>query len=323
MRLNLNSLLCRTIFILALGVIGIGIDIYLAFLLIIDDSPSTLDWIILVTIIIGGFFAVAYFVSSQLIKPLRKLSTSTKKFGINFDSPSIPETGPNEFREAARNFNLMQKRIRQFVNERMQLLAAISHDFRSPLTRLQLHLESIDNLDTKKKMLNEIEELSSMIQSTLTFIKGDAVNEPLQKTDLVTLIQSLCDDISDLHGPAHFTGPAHFAIACKPLAIKRALGNIIENAVKYGHQAEVCLTPGESTVAISVKDSGAGISKNEMENVFIPFYRIEKSRNRNTGGVGLGLSVAQTLIQSHGGKINLENLDRPSGLRVTVILPFG
>lgn len=320
MRLIPDSLVGRTILILVLGTIIIAADLALIYTQLLSEEQTLLGWAMVCSAVLLCLVIIAYVISRQLIAPLKQLSKGAKRFSNEMHTTPIPLTGPKEVRQAAQNFNHMQDHIQRFVEERMQLVAAISHDLRTPLTRLRLRVESLPDELQKQKALSDIDDMSAMIQSTLAFIRDDSVKESIIKTDIASLIYSICDDASDTFGPAQYNGPSHCVLDCKPIAIKRTISNLIENAIKYGKQAKVELRCEDEQIKIMISDQGPGIPQHELNSVFIPFYRIEKSRNRETGGVGLGLSVARTLIQAHRGDIQLKNII-PTGLCVEITLP--
>ncbi len=320
MRIAPNTLIARTLLILIVGTLIIVSDLALIYTVILSEEPTLFDWIIVLSAVLLCLFMIGYVISRQLIAPLRQLSQGARRFSADIHTVALPVTGPEEVRQAAQSFNKMQERIQRFVEERMQLVAAISHDLRTPLTRLRLRVELISDEQQKNKALNDIDDMSAMIQSTLSFIREDSAKESAVKTDVATLIRSICDDTSDIFGPARYTGPDYCVLVCRPIAIKRAITNLIENAVKYGSRAEVELIEQNNEIKITILDQGPGIPEAELKNVFIPFYRVEKSRNRGTGGVGLGLSVARTLIQAHCGSIKLKNKFK-NGLFIEISLP--
>jgi len=321
MRLIPDTLIGRTILILILGTLIIASDLALIYTLLLSGEQTIFDWVVVFGAVLLCLVIIGYVISRQLIAPLKQLSLGARRFSTEMHTTPIPETGPEEVREAAQNFNQMQEHIQRFVEERMQLVAAISHDLRTPLTRLRLRVESLPDELQKQKALSDIDDMKAMIQSTLSFIHEDSAKETAVKTNVATLIHSICDDTSDMFGPAQYVGPGRCVLVCKPIAIKRAISNLVENAVKYGKQAKVELYLEHKQIKIKISDQGPGIPEQELKNVFIPFYRLEKSRNRETGGVGLGLSVAQTLIQTHCGNIQLKNIS-PTGLCVEVVLPI-
>ena len=216
----------------------------------------------------------------------------------------------------------MQGRIRRFVEDRTRLLAAISHDLRSPITRLRLRTEMLPAELGGDRMLADLAEMEAMVTSTLEFARGEAGDETSQAVDLAATLAAVCDNASDMGLPAEFQWTGRLVCTCRPLAIKRAFANVVENAARYGGRASVRVESHAHGLTVIVDDDGPGIPEAEFEKVFAPFYRLENSRNRRTGGIGLGLTVARTIIRAHGGDIRLENRV-PHGLRVTVSLPHG
>ena len=215
---------------------------------------------------------------------------------------------------------LVSDGIKQFLDERTQMLAAISHDLRTSLTRLRLEAEELPESETKNRLIFDMSEMERMISATLTFAGDELKSEPQQRVDVAALLISLCDSFSDHGQPADYNGPNHAYLLCQPVAMKRAFDNLIGNAIKYGFRASVTLTLENGSVLVSITDAGPGISPENVELAFRPFRRLETSRNRETGGVGLGLPIARDIIRAHGGEISLRN--RPEGgLEVTVRLP--
>ncbi|MBJ7416996.1 MAG: HAMP domain-containing protein [Niveispirillum sp.] len=274
---------------------------------------------------LGGSAAVAILLSAWVLgfttRPLRRFAAAANRLGIDMNAPSLDEAGPREVRLAASAFNKMQRRLRAFVEDRTRMLAAVSHDLRTPLTRLRLRAEFIDDDIVRDKMLEDLAEMEAMIGSTLAFARDEAAKEAIEPLELNALLARLGEDMRDAGKPVG-VAPAPFSIpiAGRRMALRRALGNLMENAVKYGQTAQVALAVTGENVTITIDDEGPGIPEIEFENVFRPFFRLEASRSRDTGGTGLGLSVANDIIRAHGGEIRLSN--RPEGgLRVTVVLP--
>jgi len=260
--------------------------------------------ILLVSVfIISCIYILSLVVTRQIVKPINQFSIASSRFSTDIYAPALEEYGPIEIKQAAIAFNTMQDRIRRFVNERMQMIAAISHDLRTPLTRLRLRVESIDDETLKEKTLRDIAEMQSMLDSTLSFARDDASTEAKTIVDMAALIKSICDDETDSGNLSEYEGPEHFNYHCRPTAMRRALNNILGNAIKYAGAAQVTLVKKENEVTIEVLDSGPGIPDAQLESVFEPFYRVEASRNSETGGTGLGLTVARTIIRAHGGDI--------------------
>ncbi|WP_414532662.1 sensor histidine kinase [Magnetospirillum fulvum] len=200
------------------------------------------------------------------------------------------------------------------------MLAAISHDLKTPITRLRLRAEFIEDDEQRAKMLADLAEMEQMIASTLAFARDDAASEPRQRLDLAAMVQGMLEDMEDMDIACSYTGPDSLVIAARPVALKRAIANLLDNAVKYGGRAGVGLASGGGEIRLTIDDDGPGIPEDSRERVFAPFFRLESSRSRDTGGTGLGLAVARAAIRAHGGDITLAN--RPEGgLRVTLTLP--
>lgn len=261
------------------------------------------------------------FVVRQLTRPLTNFAAAAQRLGLNLNAPPLPEIGPMEVRHAAHAFNKMQDRIRRLVEDRMQMVAAISHDLGTPITRLRLRLEFVENEEQKRKMLADLNDMEMMINAVMSFARDEASNEPRVPVDLRTLIQRVCDDTADAGNSVRLrTAVGAIPYTCQPVAMRRAITNLVNNAVNYGHKARLAIKELEARIEIQIDDDGPGIPEESQEDVFKPFQRMEGSRSRETGGVGLGLSVARTIIRGHGGDICLENLNA-GGLRATVWLP--
>lgn len=254
--------------------------------------------------------------------PFARFAIAAERLGVDVGAPPMAETGPREVRRAAQAFNVMQGRISRFVQDRTQMLAAISHDLKTPITRLRLRAEFVEDDEQRGKMLADLEEMEVMIASTLAFARDDATSEPRLRLDLATMVQGMVEDMEDLGADCVYTGPQSLVIEARPAALKRALANLLDNAVKYGGGARLELSASEGDIHLTIDDDGPGIPESDFERVFAPFVRLEASRSRDTGGSGLGLAVARAAVRAHGGDITLAN--RPEGgLRVTVSLPRG
>ena len=215
----------------------------------------------------------------------------------------------------------MQARLRSLVENRTRMLAAISHDLRTPLTLLRLRAENVEDAPERDKMLASIAEMDSMIAATLEFARDDAMADSRRRTDLTALLASVVDDMADTGLPVAMEVAQPIVCECQPAALKRALTNLIDNAVKYGKRARATIGTAPQAVEIIIDDDGSGIAKDELMRVFQPFYRVEGSRSRETGGVGLGLSIALFIVQAQGGQLTLSN--RPEGgLRASITLPI-
>jgi len=253
---------------------------------------------------------------ARLMRPLRLLAAAANRLGRDVNAPPLSETGPTEVATAARAFNEMAARIRRFVADRTQMLAAIGHDLRTPITRLKLRAEFMEDEDQRRKMLADLDEMEAMINATLAFARDDAATEPATPMDVAALCRTVADEAADAHPDQaeriHYEGPEKLIIRARPVALKRAIANLVANAAKYGGAAQLRLTqePG-GMVQLAVADEGPGIPENELEGIFTPFRRLESSRNRETGGTGLGLTITRNILRGHGGDVVLKN--RPEG----------
>jgi two-component system OmpR family sensor kinase len=286
---------------------------------------STVDrqdrhFIVPTTLMSLAILAVSIYLVRVCTAEFRSIARAARRLGVDVAAPPLPIHGPEEVREAAAAFNEMQNRIRTLVTDRTQMLAAISHDLRSPITAIRLRAEFIEEGDERDRILTQLDEMEAMVSATLSFLKDDGGREETRVVEVGALLETICDDMADAGRPVRFDGPTGATMRCRPMALKRALTNLIENAVKYGGSTTVSLAALPDHLTVSIDDNGPGIPEAEMETVFNPFYRLEASRNRETGGFGLGLTVARSVIKGHGGDLVLENRSA-GGLRATVTLP--
>ncbi|MEJ2122144.1 MAG: ATP-binding protein [Alphaproteobacteria bacterium] len=275
-----------------------------------------------IAVIALGAIGLAVLVSRRVTRPLRRFSAAAARLGTDVDAPPMDEAGPSEIREAAEAFNQMQRRIRRFVEDRTRMLAAISHDLRTMLTRFQLRADYIEDNEQRAKAVEDIARMREMLDATLSLARDDAAAEPTTAVDLSSLLQTLCDDLADAGHTVAYAGPDRVTLAGRPVALGRAVANLIDNAVKYGGEAEVHLEERTADVVITVADRGPGIPAGQREQVFAPFFRLEQSRSRETGGTGLGLALARNIVRGHGGDITLEDREG-GGLVARVVLPRG
>jgi signal transduction histidine kinase len=216
----------------------------------------------------------------------------------------------------------MQERLRRFINDRVQLVAAISHDLRTPITRLRLRAELSEDDEKRRRTQQDLAEMEAMIEATLSFAREEATPEPRVSVDLVSLLESVCDDLPAVSVHIGPQVPQRVTLHCQPLAMRRCIGNLVGNAVKYGQRAEVALSVERDAILITIDDEGPGIPLADQQRVFEPFLRLDASRSRATGGVGLGLTIARAAARAHGGEVLLANRSR-GGLRVMLRLPAG
>ena len=263
----------------------------------------------------------------RLIAPVRTLADAAEQLGRDIvHAPSPPETGATEIATAAVAFNTMAARIRRFVEDRTFLLSAIGHDLRTPITRLKLRAEFLDDEKAREKILADLDELEAMVAATIAFGRDVTASEASVPVDLAALLRTVLDEAGDLAPDLaeaiSFNGPAHLTLRGRPLALKRAFSNLVGNALKYGKAARVRLRPSErGLIRIDLEDDGPGIPPGELDRVFEPFHRVETSRNRATGGTGLGLAIARNAIRAHGGDITLANRPGGAGLTASIYLP--
>jgi len=285
-------------------------------------SPTFLAAFGLMTLVAA---ALTVWAVRRLTAPVRVLAAAAEALGRDVNAPPLPETGPEEVATAAVAFNTMAHRIRRFVDDRTALLAAIGHDLRTPITRMKLRAEFLDDDELRTKLLADLGDLETMVAATLAFGRDARTGEKIVALDLAELIRTILDETADAHPEAAarlaYQGPGHFTFRVRSMAMKRALTNLISNAIAYGGSARVRLDPpADGWVAITVEDDGPGIPEQEIERVFEPFHRVETSRNRETGGTGLGLPIARDIVRAHGGDIVLANR-AGGGLAARVTLP--
>ncbi len=273
-----------------------------------------------ILVLASGIVLLAVWAGRRVTAPLGRFAAAAERLGTDVEAPPLAESGASEIRQAARAFNQMQERIRRFIDDRTLMLAAISHDLRTALTRLKLRTEFIDDGEQREKALADLDEMQAMLDSTLSFARDDSAGEAGTRVDLAALLQSLCDDLADGGAPVRYEGPDRITLECRPGALRRAFTNLIDNAVAYGGEATVTLVDGGDSVRVSVADRGPGVPEAERERVFSPFFRLEGSRSRDTGGTGLGLAIARSVVRGHGGDVRLA--ERPGGgLLVEATLP--
>jgi signal transduction histidine kinase len=277
-------------------------------------------WVIWLCFLAVSITIVTAFAARQFSKPIERLATAVRQFGLNPQAPPIAETGPRELQEVVKTFNAMQAQIQKFVAYRTMMLAAISHDLRTPLTRMRLRGEYIEDQEQQARLFRDVDEMQNMVDEALAFFRDDATAEETTSFDLPHVLLTIANDYADQDIEIGYAGPAHAVYRGRPFALKRAFTNLIDNAAKYAKAQEIELSCEETALVVAIRDRGPGIPPDALDNVFRPYYRVDKSRNRTTGGVGLGLTVAQAIVQGHGGEITLKN--RPEGgLEARVVLP--
>lgn len=280
--------------------------------------PTSLLTELLITL--GLVMAVVVLAVQQATRPLRQLAQAADTLGSDLDAPPLPEDGPTETRHAAQAFNRMQARIKRLVNERARALAAVSHDLRTPLTRLRLRTELIDDERLREQMSKDLEAMAAMIDGTLAYLRGLQANEVVRSLDINALLESMADDARVLGRSIQIHGQAQQAFQGRLTALRRALQNLIDNAFKYGQGASIRVEDSPAMLKVTVEDSGPGLAAAELSKVTEPYYRVDSARSATGDGVGLGLSIVKDVALLHNGELILTN--RPQGgLAATLLLP--
>ena len=295
--------------------------------LVTFDSRQTVDaanlpsrLLLSLGVLLVAVIALTLVAVRWVTRPLKTLAEAAEQLGADINRPPIDEKGPLEVSRAARAFNTMQQRLAKFISDRTRILAAMSHDLKTPITRLRLRSELLDDPQLRSKFTKDLEEMESMVRATLDFMRGLESEEAVRPVDVMALLESMQADRRETGATVRIEGAAHMPYQGKPQALKRCLGNLVDNAIQYGKSAVVAVDDDKNRLMIRIRDDGPGIPEPELEKVFEPFYRLESSRNRQTGGTGLGLTIARSIVEAHGGKLALRN--RPEGgLEVSITLP--
>lgn len=281
-----------------------------------EGSAIALNLFIILIAIMGFSYVAVLWVT----RPLQELASAAENLGNDINKPPLDERGPIEVIRAVRAFNAMQARLIRHIQDRTQLFTAISHDLKTPITRLRLRTELLEDSETRTRLQKDLDEMESMVLATLDFMRGVGEQEAFQPVDMLALLESIQDDAGAMQQQVTITGTPHSPYLGKPTALRRCIGNLVENALKYGHSAALVVEDGETACVIRIRDQGPGIPGEHLENVFTPFYRLESSRNRDSGGTGLGLSIARDIAEAHGGGLLLNNT-AAGGLEVVLSLP--
>ncbi|RLK50116.1 signal transduction histidine kinase [Alkalispirillum mobile] len=254
-----------------------------------------------------------------LTRPLRTLARAAENLGRDLNHPPLPEQGSREVRQATRAFNAMQQRLRENLQQRGQMLAAVSHDLKTPITRLRLRAEMLPDDTLRQRFQADLAEMEKLVQSTLDFMRGDHLAHDPEPVELMGLLRDVAEEAGETGGKVQVSGSGPVYARGEPLALKRCLGNLIDNAVRYGGGATVWVSPSGDTLCVHIRDQGPGIPEADLERVFDPYYRLDASRSAATGGTGLGLGIARNIARAHGGELSLHNTD--TGLEARLVLP--
>ncbi|OIQ94729.1 osmolarity sensor protein EnvZ [mine drainage metagenome] len=256
-----------------------------------------------------------------ITRSLERLAHAAEQLGVDPEGKPLPEHGPSEVRSVIRAFNRMRLDLRSYLLERARMLGAISHDLRTPITRLRLRAEMIENAESRAKFVRDLDEIDAMAGSALEFFKSLGSEPQRHPVDVAALVGSLCEDWFETGRDVTVSGTGRAPYNCHPQALRRCLDNLVENALRYGGRARISVTDDGAVLRISVRDDGPGIPEQDLERVFEPFFRLEQSRNRDSGGTGLGLAIARNIARWHGGDIHLRNAPDGGGLIAELSLP--
>ncbi len=265
---------------------------------------------------------IALFFVRRLTRPLSNLTKGVSRFGTNLEVEEIEESGPADIKQAIRRFNAMQREVRDEVKRRTQMLASVGHDIRTPLTALRVKAELIENGEVREEIITSIAKMERITASALDYVRGESRSEPKQFVELRALLESECSEFEELGKKVQFKGEENLHYHCRPIALARAIRNLIDNAVKYGGSADVEMVKDDEYIQIQVLDEGPGISDDQIANVFDPFTRLSEARESEQGGLGLGLAITKAIIDGHDGVLKLEP-NEPKGLKAVIRLPFG
>lgn len=287
------------------------------------SRPAPQPWPL--EVVVAGLVAVlttsaaAAFIAGRIVRPISQLAAAATEAAQGGAAPRVPEEGPDDVRRAARAFNLMTDQVSRTLESQRQLLSAVGHDLRTPITAMMINSEFIEDAELRERIQKNLEELQELTEAVLSAARG-AGGEKKRKVDLAALVESLCTDMDEMGQPVSWSSHAAAPLDCRPNEIRRAVRNLIQNAVAYGNRADVCMNEAPDHYDIIIEDDGPGIPDSDRARVFEPFVRLEASRSAETGGSGLGLTLVKAIAEGHGGHIALEN--RPEhGLRARLSLP--
>jgi signal transduction histidine kinase len=259
------------------------------------------------TLLVLAIAVLAYVVARMASAPLQRLAAAAAELGDDLQREPLPVTGPLEVRRAAEAFNAMQKRLQRTLGERTQMLAAITHDLQTPVTRLRLRLENVGDEALRERLIGDLAAMQALIREGLELARSAESAEPRVALDLDSLLESIVEDAVETGGQAEFAQGSGAVLMLRPLAMHRLFSNLVDNAISYGGTAQVRVEQGADGVQVRVRDQGPGLAEDELETVFDPFVRLETSRSRATGGAGLGLTIARALAEKDGATLHLRN----------------
>lgn len=276
-------------------------------------TADTLPWRLVLTlaVLLLATLGLSWLAVRWVVQPLRVLAQAAQSLGEDLSRPPLPEGGPTEVRQATQAFNTMQRRLASFIDERTRMLTALSHDLKTPLTRMRLRTELLDDDEARPRFEADLQEMESMVAQTLDFMRGLGGHEAKTQVDVNALLKALQTDQQAMGRKVVIEGQAVRPFVGVPSLLRRALGNLVDNAVLYGGGATIRVDDSPQKLVLHVLDTGPGMPEADLERVFEPFFRLEASRNRASGGTGLGLGIVRNIARLHGGDVSLRN--RPTG----------
>ncbi|OIQ94238.1 osmolarity sensor protein EnvZ [mine drainage metagenome] len=288
----------------------------------LPQGPANTPWRLLLTLLVLllTVLVLSYAAVRWMTRPLAVLASAADALGKDINRPPLPETGPTEVRRAAHAFNIMQSSLVRFIQDRTRIFAAMSHDLKTPITRMRLRTELLEDADLRQRFDKDLREMELMVTHTLDFMRGFEQPQAARPIDITALLESLQADNQEMHREVLIEGQALAPYVGDPERLKRCVSNLIDNAILYGRQARIIVEDGPAALTLRIRDRGPGIAPDELDKVFEPFYRLEASRSRETGGTGLGLGIARNIARAAGGDVSLRNHPE-GGLEATLHLP--
>ena len=291
-----------------------------------DQRPRAFwsqPWVVTLLFAIVSVIVLGLWAARALTAPLSAIAKAAEDFSVNGAAAPLPERGPEEIRSVAKALNRMRERITTLIDDRTKMLAAISHDLRTPITRMRLRSEFIEDEVNRRRMMNDLDQMRSMLESVLSFLRNDRKLEPMTLTDVASSLQLVADQFCDIGHKVTYEGPEHAMATVRPDDLTRSITNLVENSVRFGAVVIIRLTASPQIVTIEVEDDGPGISDARKQVMLEPFVRGDEARNMNEmAGFGLGLSIARAIVLAHGGTLSLHDR-KPTGLIVRIKLPVG
>ena len=295
---------------------------WVAFTTQLHQGAQAPPWHLLLTLLVllASVLFLSFVAVRWMTRPLAVLASAAESLGEDIHRPPLPEAGPAEVRRAAHAFNTMQAQLIRFITDRTRIFSAMSHDLKTPITRMRLRAELLDDDDVRARFEKDLLEMEQMVKYTLDFMRGLDQPQHIQPIDIMSLLESLQADAEEMGREVQIQGRTNKPFVGDPARIKRCLANLLDNAVLYGERALIVVDDSATSLTLRIQDQGPGIPEEELEKVFEPFYRLEASRSRQTGGTGLGLGIARDIARAAGGRLTLQNR-RDGGMEAILELP--